>query len=103
MAELAGACYLTLPGTVAQHSPHVSPATQAWVATAHHKAFTAEAEAALRAVDELSTDDARALLEDTLDHWMGARSTVLYMFKGGGHGDIPPGRQPAGPQPPSPS
>ncbi|MFI2639889.1 hypothetical protein [Streptomyces sp. NPDC018610] len=103
LAGLAGACYLTLPGTVAQHSLHVSPATRAWVATAHHKAFTADAEAALRAVGELSADDAKALLEDTLDHWMGARSTVLDMFTGGGHSDIPPGRQHAGPQTPSPS
>ncbi|MFF5019551.1 hypothetical protein [Streptomyces sp. NPDC001165] len=103
LAGLAGACYLTLPGTAVQHAPHVSPATRAWAAKAHHKAFTAEAEAVLRAVGELSADDARALLEDTLDHWMGARSTVLDMFRGERHTDTPPGWQPAGTHPPSPS
>lgn len=101
LAGLAGACYLTLPGTAVQHSPKLSPATRAWAATAHHKAFTAGAEAALRAVGELSTDDARVLLEDTLDHWMGARSTILDMFKGAGHSDTPPGQQAAGTQTPS--
>jgi hypothetical protein len=100
LAGLAGACYLTLPGTAVKHSPHISPATRAWAAKAHHKALTVDAEAALRAVGELSADDAAALLKDTLDHWMGARSTVLDMFKGELHPGVPPS-QPAERQTPS--
>ncbi|MFF8431033.1 hypothetical protein ACF07Y_39050 [Streptomyces sp. NPDC016566] len=90
LAGLAGACFLTPPGAPVRHSPHVSLATRAWAAKAHHKAFTADATAALRSVGELSADDARALLEDTLDHWMGTRSTVLGMFADEGHTDTPP-------------
>ncbi|MFJ3720818.1 hypothetical protein [Streptomyces sp. NPDC090057] len=101
LAGLAGTCYLTLPGTAVQHSPHVSPATRAWAAKAHHKAFTADAEAVLRAVGELSADDARALLDDILDHWMGARSTVLNMFEDERRTDTHPDQSPAGGQPPS--
>ncbi|MGV9277685.1 hypothetical protein [Streptomyces griseosporeus] len=72
LAALAGACYLTPLGAAVQHSEAVSPVTRAWAETAHGQAFTGGAEAALRAVAEMSEDDAAELLEDALDHWAGS-------------------------------
>ncbi|WP_233221407.1 hypothetical protein [Streptomyces carminius] len=92
LAGLAGACYLNPLGAGVQHSAAVSPVTRAWAAKAHGKAFSADAEAALRAVAEMSEDEAKELLEDTLDHWAGVSLAALGL--GDRLTDAPPSQPP---------
>ncbi|MFC7872044.1 hypothetical protein ACFUS2_12960 [[Kitasatospora] papulosa] len=69
LAGLAGAVYLTPLGAAAQHSPVISSATRSWAVLAQDKARSGQGEHALRAVADMSEDDAHQLLDDTLDHW----------------------------------
>ncbi|WP_406471958.1 hypothetical protein OH738_40875 (plasmid) [Streptomyces hirsutus] len=95
LAGLAGACYLNLVGAGVQHSAAVSPVTRAWAAKAHGKASLPDTEAALRAVAEMSEDEARELLEDTLDHWAGSGASVAAVGLADRRTDAPP-RPPSG-------
>ncbi|MFF0170221.1 hypothetical protein [Streptomyces prasinus] len=94
LAGLAGACYLTLVGAGVQHSAAVSPVTRAWAAKAHGKASPADAEVALRAVAEMSEDEAQELLEDTLDHWAGPGASVATVGLADRRTDAPPSPPP---------
>jgi hypothetical protein len=59
-----------------QRSPFAGPAARAWIERARGTAFTSRAEAALRAVAELSEEDAEDLLEASLDIWAGSRAAL---------------------------
>ncbi|WP_331448850.1 hypothetical protein [Streptomyces prasinus] len=91
LAGLAGTCYLTLVGASVQHSAAVDPVTRGWAARVHGKAFSADAEAGLRAVAEMSEGEAQDLLEDTLDHWAGPGASVATVGLADRRTDAPPG------------
>jgi hypothetical protein len=97
LAGLAGACYLSPLGAGVQHSAAVSPVTRAWAAKAHGKAFSADAEAALRAIAEMSEGEAKELLEDTLDHWAGSGASLAALGLGDRLTDAPPSQPPGDP------
>lgn len=67
LAGLAGAVFLT--SSAAPMPPSAGPAARAWIERASDAARTSRAEATLRAVAELSEEDAADLLEVSLDAW----------------------------------
>ncbi|MGW3312997.1 hypothetical protein ACWDG9_41210 [Streptomyces sp. NPDC001073] len=67
LAGLAGAIFLT--SSAAPIPPSAGPAARAWIERASDAARTSRAEATLRAVAELSEEDAADLLEVSLDAW----------------------------------
>ncbi|MCX5097768.1 hypothetical protein OOK36_56045 [Streptomyces sp. NBC_00365] len=70
LAGLAGAAVLVRSPEVEQRLPFAGPAARAWIERAHGTAFTSRAEAALRAVAEMSEEDAEQLLRASLDIWV---------------------------------
>lgn len=74
LAGLAGAIFLT--SSAAPIPPSAGPAARAWIERASDTARTSRAEATLRAVAELSEEDAADLLNVSLDAW--AASGVAY-------------------------
>ncbi|RZU28271.1 hypothetical protein EV284_6437 [Streptomyces sp. BK022] len=69
LAGLAGTMFLTQPDAVRTPTPLTGGAAREWIDQAHGKAFTAGAETALRAVQELEETAAADLLDATLDLW----------------------------------
>lgn len=93
LAGLAGAVYMTPLGVAAQHSPVIAPATRAWIGQAQAAASTGTGDTALRAVADLGEDDARALLEDSLDHWAALDMANVGLLKEFREGLQAPSRQ----------
>jgi hypothetical protein len=97
LAGLAGSVYLTPSHTPLHDSAAAGPAAQAWIEQAHGKAHTSGAEAALRAVTELSEDDAADLLASALDVWATSGAALAGVGLLGSLTDAPPRQRPADP------
>lgn len=100
LAGLAGAVFLTSWHETVQRSPFAGPAARAWIERTRGAAFTSRAEAALRAVSEMSEEDAEDLLQASLDLWVvsgAAQAAVGIGLPDGSLTEAPPRQRPADP------